>query len=188
VIIFHIAEKSRWEAARLAGAYAQSTYGRTLEQEGFIHAAREDQWQGVRQRYYADVTEPLVLLAIDTDQLTSPWREDQVGHERYPHIYGPLNPSAVVSAVPLERAPATAAPAHDRAPQQSFLSLFVNEVAFRIAWAVVAMVVGALLGLLAIALLGDGWGLLGVAAGLVLVFLAGRPIAQRRDERLARHD
>ena len=201
MIIFHIAEKARWEAARLAGSYAQSTYGRTLEEEGFIHASREDQWPAVRDAFYAGVTEPLVLLAIDTDKLTSPWREDQVGDTSYPHIHGPLNPSAVVAAVPLEAAaPApAAAPAAAPAPTpaaetptgldgrpRSFLSLFVGEMAFRTAWATVAMVAAVILGSLFAAVLGDEWGLLGVALGLVLILFAGRPVARRRDEKFAR--
>ena len=54
------------------GAYTTSTYGVTLEQEGFIHASRADQWEAVRERFYADVDEPLVLLEIDTDLLDVP--------------------------------------------------------------------------------------------------------------------
>ena len=62
--IFHIAERPRWEAAKLSGSYAQSTLGRTLEDEGFIHASRADQWETVRDTYYADHTGPLVLSLI----------------------------------------------------------------------------------------------------------------------------
>jgi glutathione S-transferase len=76
----------------------------TLEQEGYLHASREDQWEAVLERYYADVTEPLVLLEIDTDLLHVPWVEE-LPHpgaaETFPHIYGPLSPDAVVSATPL---------------------------------------------------------------------------------------
>jgi uncharacterized protein (DUF952 family) len=197
VIVFHIAERARWEAAKLAGSYAQSTYGRTLDEEGFIHAAREDQWPAVRERYYADVAEPLVLLAIDTDRLTAPWREDQVGAETYPHIYGPLNPSAVLTAVPLDATPASApSPTRPVAaddsttsaaapPARSFLSLFLGEFAFRVAWATAAMALAVLLGSLTNSVLGEPWGLVGALVGLVVGFVAGRPFARRRDARLA---
>ena len=94
--IFHIATVVDWEQALAAGAYTTSTRGRTLEQEGFLHASREDQTAGVFDRYYRDAGEPLVLLTIDTDLLDVPWREDEVGSDTYPHIYGPLNPGAVV--------------------------------------------------------------------------------------------
>lgn len=104
--VFHIATESDWAQAQRSGFYLTSTRGVTLQQEGFIHASRADQWEAVRSRYYADAPEALVLLVIDTDLLTSPWREDPVtlaeGREdSFPHIYGPLNPSAVVAVVPL---------------------------------------------------------------------------------------
>lgn len=94
--IFHLATTADWDEASRTGTYTTSTRGRTLEQEGFLHAARPDQVPGVRSRYYADLDEPLLLLTIDTDLLTSPWQFDPVGDDTYPHIYGPLNPTAVV--------------------------------------------------------------------------------------------
>ena len=103
--IFHIATLAAWDDARRSGSYTISTIGRTLAEEGFIHASREDQWRGVRDRFYADVTEPLVLLAIDTDRLASPVVEESPGDgidETFPHVYGPIDPSAVVEAVPLD--------------------------------------------------------------------------------------
>ena len=98
--IFHIATAADWEQARTSGAYTTSTVGRSLEDEGFLHAARREQVDGVFQRYYRGIGEPLVLLTIDTDRLGVPWREDAVGAETYPHVYGPLNVDAVVSAEP----------------------------------------------------------------------------------------
>ena len=100
--IFHIATASDWSSAQQSGAYATSTRGRTLEDEGFLHAARREQVAGVFNRYYADAGEPLVLLTIDTDRLDVPWREDSVGFETFPHIYGPLTPDAVTQALPLD--------------------------------------------------------------------------------------
>ena len=101
--IFHIATASDWTAAQRSGTYTTSTRGRTLEQEGFIHASRRDQVAGVWQAFYADSGEPLVLLTIDTERLTSPWQVDPVGDDTFPHVYGPINASAVVHAEPLDR-------------------------------------------------------------------------------------
>ena len=98
--IFHIATRADWEGAQLAGAYTTSTIGRPLQQEGFIHAAFEEQWPLVKRRYYADAFEPLLLLEIDPERLTSPLIEEQPApgvEEVYPHIYGPLNLDAVVA-------------------------------------------------------------------------------------------
>ena len=102
--IFHIATAADWADAQRTGTYTTSTRGVTLEEEGFLHASREDQWQGVRERYYADATEPLVLLEIDTDRLDVPWVEERPAPgaaETFPHIYGPLDPAAVVAVTPL---------------------------------------------------------------------------------------
>jgi uncharacterized protein (DUF952 family) len=101
VEIFHIATAADWRSAQQSGAYATSTRGRTLEQEGFLHAARRDQVAGVFDRYYADAGEPLVLLTIDTDRLDVRWQEDPVGDDTFPHIYGALSPSAVVEVSPV---------------------------------------------------------------------------------------
>ena len=45
--IFHIATAVEWEAATRSGSYTTSTLGRTLAEEGFIHASHEDQWRQV---------------------------------------------------------------------------------------------------------------------------------------------
>jgi uncharacterized protein (DUF952 family) len=100
--IFHLALASDWAAAQQAGDYRISTLGRTLEQEGFIHASREDQWRATKQRFYADVPEELVLLEIEPSLLTSELRVDEVpaAEDSFPHIYGPLNLDAVVQVHP----------------------------------------------------------------------------------------
>lgn len=94
--IFHLATVTDWEQAQRSGAYTTSTRGRTLAQEGFLHASRADQVSGVFDRYYRDAGEPLVLLTVETDLLEVPWREDPVGEDTFPHVYGPLSPAAVV--------------------------------------------------------------------------------------------
>ena len=88
-----------WQRALDRGSYTTSTLGRPLAEEGFIHASRSDQWEGVLARFYADVAEPLVLLEVETDRLTSPWRTEQLhgADQPYPHVYGPLDLDAVVS-------------------------------------------------------------------------------------------
>ncbi len=102
--IFHIATLTDWAAAQRTGAYTTSTIGRTLAEEGFIHASRADQWEGVRVAFYAGVDEPLVLLEIDTDLLDAPVVEEEPAPGAgvtFPHVYGAIAPSAVVAVTPL---------------------------------------------------------------------------------------
>ena len=106
VRIFHIATRADWESARQAGAYTTSTLGGDPTEEGYIHASRSDQWEGVRAAFYADVAEPLVLLEIDTDLLDVPVVEEVPGPgtaETFPHVYGPIPPAAVVGVRRLDR-------------------------------------------------------------------------------------
>jgi len=94
-----VATQADWEQAQERGAYTTSTRGVTLEQEGFIHASRADQWEDVRARYYSDIEEPLVLLEVDTDLLDVRWVEEPPAPgvaETYPHVYGPIPTAAVV--------------------------------------------------------------------------------------------
>ena len=53
---------------RRPGSYTTSTHGRTLEEVGYLHAARREQ-VARRARFYAEVGEPLVVLEIETDLL-----------------------------------------------------------------------------------------------------------------------
>lgn len=100
-LIFHIATRADWEETLESGTYTTSTAGRTLAGEGFIHASRREQVQGVYDRYYAKAGEPLVLLTIDPTRLDSEVRVESVGDDTYPHVYGPINREAVVDVVPL---------------------------------------------------------------------------------------
>jgi uncharacterized protein (DUF952 family) len=106
--IFHLALARDWEAARADGWYRISTLGVTVDQAGFLHASFADQVAGVGARFYADVTEPLVLLTIDRERVTAPVVEepaaagantgaDTGANILFPHVYGPLNVDAVVA-------------------------------------------------------------------------------------------
>ena len=104
--VFHVALLADWEAARSAGEYRVSSLGRTLAEEGFLHASFTHQWPGVLAAYYSEVAEPLVLLEIDPDRLDVPLVVEAPagsapGAEEFPHVYGPLPVGAVVAVRPL---------------------------------------------------------------------------------------
>lgn len=171
--IFHVALLSDWEAAKRAGSYTTSTLGRTLAEEGYIHASRGDQWPGVRERFYSDVTEPLVLLVIETDRLTSPVVEEPPpgATETFPHVYGPINAEAVVQVVPLD--------ARGAALGESFSRLFLHEMFRNVAISMLvllATMTGALTG----RALDPQWGALsGATIGFVIGLAAGLAVARR---------
>jgi uncharacterized protein (DUF952 family) len=106
-LIYHIATAADWRRAQRDGQYATSTIGRTLAEEGFIHASTQAQVADVANAFYHDVAEDLVLLVIDPARLRAPLRyEDVPGADApFPHIYGPLTVDAVLAARPFRPGP-----------------------------------------------------------------------------------
>ena len=92
-MIYHVTDKELWEAALQKGFFEVPS----LHTEGFIHASKKEQVQGVLERYYAG-KKNLVLLHIDESKLTSPLKYELAPsvNEAFPHIFGPLNTDAVI--------------------------------------------------------------------------------------------
>ncbi len=94
-LIYHITEQSTWDQSNRDGIYLPTNFMR----EGFIHCSTREQVLETAERYYAHDSN-LVLLQIDVERLQSDLVEENLfgGTELYPHIYGPLNLDAVVTA------------------------------------------------------------------------------------------
>jgi len=92
-IIYHVTSSEEWETANEKGFHTASS----LVTEGFIHCSKEEQVQGVLQRYFAGKND-LVKLTIDTNKLTSPLQYDHSPsiNEDFPHVYGSINLDAVI--------------------------------------------------------------------------------------------
>ncbi|MGH3167980.1 MAG: DUF952 domain-containing protein [Trebonia sp.] len=101
-VIYHIAARADWEKAVRDGAYTMSTRGVSLAEQGYIHASDADQVTGVANAFYRDAAQDLVLLEIDTERVRAEIRYEDVpgAAAPFPHIYGPLNPDAVVAVRP----------------------------------------------------------------------------------------
>ena len=104
--IYHIAAAADWAQAVRDGQYTMSTRGRTLAEEGFIHASQPAQVALVANAFYQGVHD-LVLLVIDTERVASPIRYERVPGQGlpYPHIYRPLDTGAVVETRPFAPGP-----------------------------------------------------------------------------------
>jgi uncharacterized protein (DUF952 family)/RimJ/RimL family protein N-acetyltransferase len=92
-LIVHLCPAKDWRAALKRGSYRPYS----LHSEGFIHCSRPLQILAVANAYYAG--EPgLVLLWIDPARIQPEIRwEAAPNGETYPHLYGPLNPDAVLA-------------------------------------------------------------------------------------------
>lgn len=105
--IFHVATTADWAEARRRGAYTTSTRGRTLDDEGFVHASTRKQLDRVLADFYADLDPAgLRLLVLDVQALEaagSPVRWEAVpgADSPFPHVYGPIPVSAVTATLPV---------------------------------------------------------------------------------------
>ncbi|BBB49291.1 DUF952 domain-containing protein [Pelolinea submarina] len=95
MIILHITDKASWAKAQQEGIYR----GDSLEREGFIHCCQAFQVDQVLTDWFKDTTD-LLILEIDTDALQAELVNENLegGKDLFPHIYGPLNLEAVVTA------------------------------------------------------------------------------------------
>ena len=91
--IFHLITEQDWESARGSQHWRPAS----LADEGFIHCSGdEEQAMRVVARLYPDRAD-LLALEVETEKLNSPLvSEASRSGEIYPHIYGPLDLSAVI--------------------------------------------------------------------------------------------
>ena len=106
MFIYHIATAADWARACQDGQYTMSTRGRTLAEEGFIHASTAGQVALVANAFYQGEPD-LLLLVIDPGRVQEEIRYEHVPGQAqpYPHIYGALNVDAVVQTRPFQPDP-----------------------------------------------------------------------------------
>lgn len=106
-LIYHLVPRPLWEQAP-PGPYADPS----LADEGFIHCSHVEQVERVANVFFADQPE-MVVLCLDASRLgdvrdepPAPAGEtNPFPRETFPHVYGPLDRSAVVAVRPLKRGP-----------------------------------------------------------------------------------
>lgn len=91
-MIYHVTSATAWQEALVLGRYEAPS----LAMEGFIHSSTMPQVQGVLDRYYKNESH-LVLLHINEAKLQPDMRYELSPslNEFFPHIFGPINLSAV---------------------------------------------------------------------------------------------
>jgi uncharacterized protein (DUF952 family) len=93
MIIYHVVLPEIWEKFKNRPSYQPDS----LHLEGFIHCSYASQLEGVLERYYRNAGRVLIL-SIETGKLLSKLVEEpSTGGEKFPHVYGRLNHSAVVA-------------------------------------------------------------------------------------------
>lgn len=92
-MIYHVTTKALWEEALQKGLYEAPS----LHTEGFIHNSTKEQVPGVLDRYYKG-QQDLIILHIEETSLESPLKYELAASldEMFPHVFGPINISAIV--------------------------------------------------------------------------------------------
>lgn len=97
-MIAHLVKKAWFE--RFAGVDFYES--ETLGEEGFIHCCAVDDVDEIRNRYFIGASEILMLL-LNPDLIAASIKyEPGFGGKLFPHIYGPLNKSAIVAVEKLD--------------------------------------------------------------------------------------
>lgn len=96
--LLHVMPRVEWEHVAGDDLLTDSSRGRTLADEGFIHLCTAAQVDGVVQRYYGDLVDELMVLQVDPSALSpGALRFEVVGDAAFPHLYEPLPRAAVTS-------------------------------------------------------------------------------------------
>jgi uncharacterized protein (DUF952 family) len=98
--IYHMVSPSVWHAGS-GEPYAADS----LKSEGFIHCSNGDQVARVANLFYAEAGE-LLVLCINANVLGGLVRDEDGGTgERFPHVYGPIDRSAIIGVMQMQRGP-----------------------------------------------------------------------------------
>ena len=98
-LIFKIVPRVEWQHA--GENYAGSAHDQA---DGFLHFSTRSQLAETLRRYYAGVTD-LMLVAVESAKLGDAlkWEHSASRDEDFPHLYGALPHNAVLWANPLNR-------------------------------------------------------------------------------------
>ena len=109
-VIVHLVPAAEWPGIDAAGEYRPATLGAS----GYVHCVAPERTVAVAEAMFSG-RDDLLAVCIDTDRLDAPVRYEGTdapgdaggsdtdagsGVDDFPHVYGPLNPAAVVAVVP----------------------------------------------------------------------------------------
>ena len=101
-LVYKIALRALWEAAEATGVFA----GASVDfEDGFIHLSSAAQVKETARLYFAGQSD-LLLIGVETAALGEALKwEPSRGGDLFPHLYAPLEFSAVDFVVPLPIGP-----------------------------------------------------------------------------------
>lgn len=99
-VTYHLALSEVWDAQKSGTQYVPEAY----DADGFIHCTDGlERLLEVANMFYKIDSRPYTVLVLQIGDITSPVRYDDP-ERLFPHIYGPLNTSAVRGELTVDRA------------------------------------------------------------------------------------
>lgn len=99
-LIYHMLPAARWATLDAAVDYVADS----LATEGFIHCTGAPTLLAeVANHFYRAESGAFVILTIDVARLQAAVRWEWADGHQFPHVYGPINRTAVVAVHPLPR-------------------------------------------------------------------------------------
>jgi uncharacterized protein (DUF952 family) len=98
-MVLHVCAAHEWQKCAGLSHYEPASY----VTEKFIHCCLDYQLAGVLERYFRGQMD-LYLLTIDETKLEPELLyERSIGEEKFPHVYGPINMTAIVKVEKLSQ-------------------------------------------------------------------------------------
>lgn len=98
-VTYHLAITAEWVAQKNTESYKPYVF----DDDNFIHCTNGlDLLTNIANMFYQGDPAPRVVLVLDVDKIASPVQYDDPD-QTFPHIYGPLNPDAVIAELPVVR-------------------------------------------------------------------------------------
>ena len=97
----HMVSAAVWAGRDPVAPYLPADYAA----DGFIHCTDgDDAMVATANGFYRDDPQAFVVLTVDLEATGSPWRFDDP-EQRFPHVYGPIDPGAVLEVRRMVRGP-----------------------------------------------------------------------------------
>ena len=95
--IYLLSSEAEYKQAQQSGELVRDS----LKTEGFIHASPKSQLNRVANKFYTKTENPLILV-VEKSKIQPQVKWEPATGGLYPHIYGPLNTSAIIKSIPIE--------------------------------------------------------------------------------------
>lgn len=98
-LTYHLVPRAEWQAGEPTRPYLPAAF----ETDGFVHCTEgADELAATANRYFSTFDGELLALVVDLAQVTAPVRYEDP-RRIYPHVYGPIERSAIVEVLVMRR-------------------------------------------------------------------------------------